>query len=70
MKSTDLSPITLVRLGQKIKVVLKGQNIALKSSAIARQQGKFGDYIEVYNQKTNRKINAQVIDFNTVMVEL
>jgi flagella basal body P-ring formation protein FlgA len=70
LKSTDLSPITLVRLGQKIKVVLKGQNIALKSSAIARQQGKFGDYIEVYNQKTNRKINAQVIDFNTVMVEL
>jgi flagella basal body P-ring formation protein FlgA len=70
LKSTDLSPITLVRLGQKIKVVLKGQNIALKSSAIARQQGKFGDYIEVYNQKTNRKINAQVVDFNTVMVEL
>jgi flagella basal body P-ring formation protein FlgA len=70
LKSTDLSPMTLVKLGQKIKVVLKGQNIALKSSAIARQQGKFGDYIEVYNQKTNKKINAQVIDFNTVMVEL
>lgn len=70
LKSTDLSPIVLVKPGQKIKILLKGENMALKSSAIARQPGRFGDYIEVYNQKTNKKINAQVIDFNTVMVEL
>lgn len=70
LKTTDLTPITLVRSGQKIKVVLKGKTIALKSSAISRQSGRIGDFIEVYNQKTNKKINAQVIDFNTVMVEL
>lgn len=70
LKVTDISPLVLVKPGQKIKVILKGKNVALKSSAISRQQGKIGDYIEVYNQKTSKKINAQVIDFNTVMVEL
>lgn len=70
LKSTDISPLVLVKPGQKIKVILKGKNVALKSSAISRQQGKIGDYIEVYNQKTSKKINAQVVDFNTVMVEL
>lgn len=70
LKTTDLSPITLVKMGQKIKVILKGKNVALKSSAISRQSGKIGDFVEVYNQKTSKKISAQVIDFNTVMVEL
>ncbi len=70
LKTSDLSPLTLVRPGQKIKVILKGKNISLKSSAYSRAQGKIGDFIEVYNTKTNKKVTAQVVDFNTVMVQL
>lgn len=70
LKTTDLSPLTLIRPGQKIKVILKGKNISLKSSAYSRAQGKIGDFIEVYNTKTNKKVTAQVVDFNTVMVQL
>lgn len=70
LKTSDLSPLALIRPGQKIKVILKGKNISLKSSAYSRAQGKIGDFIEVYNTKTNKKITAQVVDFNTVMVQL
>jgi flagella basal body P-ring formation protein FlgA len=70
LKMTDLSPINLIRPGQKINMILNGKNISLKSSAYSRSQGKFGDYIEVYNTKSNKKITAQVVDFNTVMVQL
>lgn len=70
LKTSDLSPLTLIKPGQKIKVILQGKNISLKSSAYTRSLGKFGDFIEVYNTKTNKKVTAQVVDFNTVMVQL
>ena len=70
LKTTDLSPLSLIKPGQKIKVILKGKNISLKSSAYTRTLGKIGDFIEVFNTKTNKKVTAQVIDFNTVMVQL
>lgn len=70
LKTSDLSPITLIKPGQKIKVILKGKSISLKSSAYSRSLGKYGDFIEVFNTKTNKKVTAQVIDFNTVMVQL
>ncbi len=70
IKLTDLIPMTIVKPGQNIKVILKGKSISLKSSALSRQPGRIGEYISVYNQKTNKKINGQVVDFNTVMVEL
>lgn len=70
LKTSDLSPIALIRPGQRIKVILKGENISLKSTAFSRSMGKIGDFIEVYNEKTNKKVTAQVVDFNTVMVQL
>lgn len=70
LKTTDLSPIALVKPGQRIKVVLKGANISLRSTGRARSMGKYGEFIEIYNEKTNKKVTAQVVDFNTVMVQL
>jgi flagella basal body P-ring formation protein FlgA len=62
--------MTIVKPGQKVKVLLKGKSISLNSTALARQGGKIGQIIDVYNQKTNKKISGLVIDFNTVMVNL
>lgn len=70
LKISDLTPLTIVKPGQKVKVILKGKNISLNSTALSRQSGRIGDYIQVYNSKTNKKINGQVVGFNTVLVEL
>ncbi len=67
---SDFVPMTIVKPGQKVKVLLKGKSISLNSTALARQGGKIGQIIDVYNQKTNKKISGLVIDFNTVMVNL
>ena len=70
LKISDLIPMTVITPGQRIKVILKGKNISLNSSALSRQSGKIGQFIEVYNQKSNKKITGLVVDFNTVMVEI
>jgi flagella basal body P-ring formation protein FlgA len=67
---SDFVQMTIVKPGQKVKVLLKGKSISLNSTALARQGGKIGQIIDVYNQKTNKKISGLVIDFNTVMVNL
>lgn len=70
LKQKDLIPKTLVKLNQEVEVLLKGQNITLKTNAKARQSGSHGDRIKLYNNKTKKNILGTVIDFNTVMVEL
>lgn len=70
LKINDLSPKTLVRYNQNVEVVVKGSKVVLKSRAVSRQAGKLGDVIKLYNPKSKKIINARVIDFNKVMVEL
>jgi flagella basal body P-ring formation protein FlgA len=70
LKISDLMPMTIIKPGKKVKIILKGKTISLNSSALARQSGRIGQKIEVFNQKTNKKITGLVIDFDTVMVEL
>lgn len=70
LKQTDLSPKLLVKFNQSVEVLLKGKNISLKTKATARQNGKHGETVKLYNQKTKKNILGTVIDFNTVMVEL
>ncbi len=70
IRATDVSPINLVRAGSRVEVVFEGESIRLKSSALSRQNGGFGDHIEIWNQATGRKHRGQVIDHNRVVVEL
>jgi flagella basal body P-ring formation protein FlgA len=70
IKINDLSPKVLVKYNQNVEVVVKGSKVALKSRAVARQAGKLGEVIKLYNPKSKKIINAKVIDFNKVMVEL
>ena len=70
LKISDLIPMTVISPGQRIKVILKGKNISLNSSALSRQSGKIGQFIEVYNQKTDssqlRWINDCEVIFKTI----
>lgn len=70
IKINDLTPKTLVRYNQNVEVLVKGSKVALKSRAVAREAGKLGETIRLYNPKSKKIINARVIDFNKVMVEL
>jgi flagella basal body P-ring formation protein FlgA len=70
LKTNDLTPLLLVKPGQTISIMIEGENISLQSTGIARSAGKLGDTIDVINAKTNKKVSAQVVDFNTVKVTL
>lgn len=60
----------LVRLGSKVSVLFQNAEIEIKSSAIARRAGKYGDHIELVNPVSNKKITAKIIDFNKAIVDL
>lgn len=70
LRLADLLPRSLVKVNQPVELLLKGENISLKTKAMPRQSGKYGQTIRVYNPKTKKSLQAKVIDFNTVMVEL
>ena len=70
LKQFDLVPKTLVKFNQNVEVIVKGSKVALKSRAISRESGRYGQLINLYNPKTKKVIKAKVIDFNKVMVEL
>ena len=70
LKQFDLVPKTLVKFNQNVEVIVKGSKVALKSRAISRESGRYGQIINLYNPKTKKIIKAKVIDFKKVMVEL
>lgn len=70
LKLTDLTPLYLVRHGKKVNLILKGNNIKIKNNAIAKQNGRYGDNIEFQNIRSKKSFFANVIDFNTVEVDL
>lgn len=60
----------LVRMGSKVSVFFKSEDVSIKASAVARRSGKYGDYIELLNPNSNKKITAKIIDFNKAIVDL
>lgn len=70
IKYSDLSPKTLVELGKLTEVLIEGRGLKIKSEAIARQSGKFGEQINLYNPESRKKLRGKVIDYNKVKVEI
>ncbi len=70
LKSNDLIPKKLISYGQKVKVIFKSSKIQLNSTAIAKKNGRWGDYIELVNSKSKKKITGRVVNFNTVVVDI
>lgn len=60
----------LVRMGSKVLVLFKSEDVSIKASALAKRSGKYGDYIELVNPNSNKKITAKIIDFNKAIVDL
>lgn len=60
----------VIRKGDVIKIIVKVNNMQVTSYGKALQNGKKGDRIEIVNQDTGKKLKAEVIDKQTVIVEL
>lgn len=70
LRVSDLSAKTIIRVGQKVQVLLKSKGVSLKTSAIARRSGKLGEFIQLYNPKSKKNIQAKIINFNKALIEL
>jgi hypothetical protein len=70
IRLSDLTAENLVRAGSKTEVVIENELIRLKTSAISRSNGTFGELVEVFHPQKNKKYNGKVIDLNKVLVEL
>ena len=70
LKSQDLLPRQLVKAFTPVKIILKNNGIQLSSMAIAKKNGRWGEYITLENKKSRRLLIGKVIDFNKVLVEI
>lgn len=70
LRESDLTPLSLVRAGDRVELLLQTGTLELKSHATSRQSGGIGESIEVWNQATGRKYRGVITDQNKVTVEL
>lgn len=70
LKESDLTPLSLIRAGDKVEMSLESGSLNIKAHAVSRQNGGIGESVEVWNQSNGRKYRGVVTDFNKVTVEL
>lgn len=70
LKNIDISPIVMIKAGNRVKVNIFNNNMTLSSSGVANKSGVFGDTIEVTNPNSRKKFIGKVTDFNTVVIDL
>lgn len=70
LKESDLTPLNIVRAGDKVEITFENDHIKVKSQAISRQNGGIEDVIEVWNQANGKKYKGIVTDFNHVTIKL
>jgi hypothetical protein len=70
LKTSDLTPINLVRAGVKTEIILENNLVRIKTSGLSKSNGHIGQFVEVYHPEKNKKYFGKVIEFNKVLVEL
>ena len=68
IRSSDLKKQQLMKRGQKISIINNAGSVQIRVSGVALQPGSKGDLISVKNLSSGRKINARIIDRNTVSI--
>ncbi len=68
--TNSLSPMNLIETGKMIKVLGDSQGVEVRAEGRAMGPGFIGQTITIENQKSKRKYSAEVIDFNTVKLQL
>ncbi len=67
MKS-DLSPLALIKKGQRVNIVYQKGSIQINQQGEALQDGSFGDLISVRNTQSKKQIFGTVIDSGTIKI--
>ncbi len=70
IKESDLTPLNLVRAGDRVEITFENDHVKVKSQAISRQNGGISDEVEVWNQANGKKYKGVVTDFNRVTIKL
>lgn len=70
LKESDLTPLNIVRAGDKVEITFENDHLKVKAQAISRQNGGIEDVIEVWNQSNGKKYKGVVTDFNHVTIKL
>lgn len=70
IKINDLVPKTIIKYGDKVKLRVKNKSINLSFIGIASENGRYGDYIELTNPRSNKKITAKVINYKQAEIDL
>ena len=70
VKQSDVSPIVLIKSGNRVKIKIDNKNLNLVSTGLANKSAIFGDSIELTNLNSKKKIVGRVTDYNTVVIDL
>ena len=70
LKYSDLTPKYLVKTGKPTQVIMNQGGLKLQVEAIARESGKYGEWVNLYNPSSKKKIRGQVINFNKVRIDI
>lgn len=70
IKESDLTPLNLVRAGDRVEITFENDHVKVKSQAVSRQNGGIEDEVEVWNQANGKKYKGVVTDFNRVTIRL
>ncbi|MCY4644811.1 MAG: flagellar basal body P-ring formation chaperone FlgA [Bacteriovoracales bacterium] len=70
LKHSDLIPKILVGVGKSTHAIVVSGRLKLKMKAIAKENGKYGEFIALYNPDSKKQIRGRVIDFNKVQVDI
>jgi flagella basal body P-ring formation protein FlgA len=70
VKTSDLTPVQLVRYGNPVKVTVKNKSLRMNLMANPLASGKLGDVIRLKNRKSKKIFFGKVIGINKVKVEL
>lgn len=61
LKISDVKKNKVVKIGQPMKGIFKGDQFSIETAVIARESGAIGDQIKVYKSDTRKELMAKVI---------
>ena len=70
IQTTEIGPKMLIRKGDKLTAVYQTPHMQITAKVEAENDGAKGDRIEVINIKSGKTFTAEVIDSNTVRVDV
>ena len=70
LSDLNVETVPLVERGDAVTLLVRTGNVVVTAQGIARQSGGLGDLIEVENALSKQKVLGEIIDANTVEVNV